>query len=92
MDGKELARALVNPAKVFAEPMSVVREGGLTRAQKIDILRRWEYDAREIQVEEEESPLSRDVGGLLDAVLAALHALGTGPDTERSPPTKQGGV
>ena len=27
-----------------------------------------------------------------DAVLAALHCLGAGPDTEHTPPTKQGGV
>ena len=92
MDESRIAKALVDPASIFPDPMSVVRESDLTKAQKIDILRRWEYDAREMQVADEEGPVSTCPGSLLDAVLAALHELGTGPDTEHSPPTKQGGV
>ncbi len=54
------------------------------------ILRRWEYDARELEVAEEEN-----MGGaspsLLGEILNARHALNAGVDTEHSPPTKQGG-
>jgi hypothetical protein len=55
-------------------------------------LKRWEYDAREMQVAEEEGFPAREPGCLLDAILAALHQLGAGPDIEHSPQTKQGSV
>jgi len=87
-----LTRALVDPANVFPEPMAVLDEDRLSREQKIEILRHWEYDAREMQVAEEEGLSARKPGHLLDSVLAALHQLGAGPDVEHSPPTKQGGV
>ena len=89
---KLLANALLDPASVFSSPMDVVYEDSLTNEQKIEILRHWEYDALEMQVADEEGFPARKPGHLLDSVLAALHWLGTGPDVEHSPPTKQGGV
>jgi hypothetical protein len=86
----DIEKALVNPALVFKTPEEVVANRELSRDQKIKILHRWEYDARELQVAEEEGmegpqPVS------LDAVLRALSSLGAPANTERSAPTKQGG-
>ena len=46
LSGIELKRARLVPSAVFASPADVVRAGGLSRTQKIAILRRWEFDAR----------------------------------------------
>ena len=85
--------ALLNPAAVFHRPEEVVQSSGLSRNQKIEILRRWEYDARQLQVADEESmtaPRAEPV--TLDAILKALRALGAPADVEHSAPTKQGGT
>lgn len=92
MSDERVAKALIDPASVFHNPMSVVAEDTLSTECKIEILKRWEYDAREIQVADEEGFPARKPGALLDAVIAALHRLGSGPDLAHSPPTKQGGV
>jgi hypothetical protein len=88
----EKQAALRDPASVFSEPQDVLDRAGLSDEERIEILRRWEYDAREMQVMEEESLPGREPGTTLDSVLAALHRLGAGPGTEQSPPTKQGGI
>jgi hypothetical protein len=46
LSGIELKRARLVPSAAFASPADVVRAAGLSRAQKIAILRRWEFDAR----------------------------------------------
>lgn len=83
-------KALLDPASVFGTPDKVIAEGSLTREQKIDILLRWEYDARELEVATEEN-----MGGAkpscLDKVLKALNDLGYDPDYVPEPPTKHGG-
>jgi hypothetical protein len=85
-----LEKAMLNPTSVFARPNDVLAEQTLTREQKIRVLRRWEYDARELEVADEEN-----MGGgppdVLDQVLKALHRLDAEIDVEHSPPTKQGG-
>jgi len=88
-----IKEALLNPGAVFHRPEEVVQNGDLSRKQKIDILRRWEYDARQLQVADEESmtaPRAEPV--TLDAILKALRALGAPADVEHSAPTKQGGA
>ena len=82
--------AMLNPANVFSCPEDVAREQSLTRAQKIKILRRWEYDARELDVAEEEN-MGGGPPNMLDSVLAMLDKLDAVVDMERSSPTKQGG-
>ena len=86
----DINQAMLDPTSVFADPEEVLTAEGLTREQKIQILRRWEYDARELQVADEEN-----MGGgppdKLDQVLKVLHQLGATFDSEHSAPSKQGG-
>ena len=89
---KDIEKALLNPAMVFKSPQEVVDSGDLSREQKIEILRRWEYDLRELQVADEESMTApKPEAVTLDMVLKALHSVGAPPDVERTAPTKQGG-
>ena len=75
-----LEKALVDPARVFDSPAAVVEDGDLSNEEKIKVLRRWEYDAREIDVANEEGfPPGGRQGALMDKVIEALHALGAGP-------------
>lgn len=85
----DFEKALVDPALIFKSPAEVIQNNQLSRSQKIQILQRWEYDARELQVAEEES-MRGPPSVSLDAVLNALRSLGA--ETQgRSAPTKQGG-
>ena len=86
-----LARALLDPSEVFETPNDVLIDPALSDAQKIEILRRWEYDASEISVAEEEGMPSAN-GVTIGQILQALHQLVPIVDTERSAPTKQGGL
>ncbi|MGB3200716.1 MAG: hypothetical protein WBA99_07430 [Nodosilinea sp.] len=82
----DIDRAMISPGSVFATPAEVCNSPELTPEQKIEILRRWEYDARELQVATEEN-MAGDADISLEDVLAALHQLGvTGG---QSPPIKQ---
>ncbi len=83
---------MLDPTAVFRGPEDVLQRDELTREQKIEILRRWKYDALEFQVAEEENMGSEQPSDILDRVLQALRALNAGPDPEHSPPTKHGGV
>ncbi len=85
-----IALAMQDPASVFSRPEDVCAEESLTESQKIEILRRWEYDARELEVAEDEN-MAGGPASQLDQVIAALHRLGAGPGTGHSPPTRQGG-
>jgi hypothetical protein len=86
----DVEKALVDPGLVFKSPAELLANQDLSRQQKIEILRRWEYDVRALQVAEEES-MEGPQPVTLDTVLGALRELGAAADTERSAPTKQGG-
>ena len=90
----DVEKALLDPRAVFKRPEDVITASGLTREQKIEVLRRWEYDAREIQVADEEgmtAPASQPQIAPLDSILEALRALGAPSNADKSAPTKQGG-
>ncbi|MGI9534078.1 MAG: hypothetical protein ACR2NW_03935 [Thermodesulfobacteriota bacterium] len=70
----EIKRALLDPSSVFKSPGEVIKEKDLTREQKIEILRRWEYDAIELLVAEEENMQGQN-GSILDDVLKALNEI-----------------
>ena len=75
LSGIELKRARLVPSAVFASPADVVRAPGLSRAQKIAILRRWEFDARPPT----EGLGARQDGPILNQVRQALVSLDAGP-------------
>ena len=87
----DLEKARLDPGAVFETPEDLLEHPELDRPQKIELLRRWEYDAKELEVAEEEGMVDGE-SSLLDRVLRALHALKANVDVEHSPPTKQGGV
>jgi hypothetical protein len=61
----DLEKAKLDPSSVFDAPAAVCNSVELTPEQKIEILRRWEYDARELQVAAEEN-MGEGPGKLLD--------------------------
>ena len=91
-DAIDLSKAMLDPTAVFRGPEDVLQRAELTRAQKIEILRRWKFDALELQVAEEENMGSGQPSDILDRVLQALRVLNAGPDSAHSPPTKHGDV
>jgi hypothetical protein len=86
----DLPQALLNPSSVFATPEEVVWCSDLTRQQKIDILRRWEYDANEEAVAEEEG-MQSEQPLMVRRVVLALEQL-TGGDEGSASPTKLDGA
>ncbi len=86
----DIDRAILDPAGVFKVPSEVLQSSELTKEQMIMILRQWEYDARELEVAEEESMIGNNTH-LLDQVQKALMELGGNRDPHHSSPNKQGG-
>ncbi|WP_020678058.1 hypothetical protein [Geopsychrobacter electrodiphilus] len=86
----DIEMAMLDPDSAFTSPDDVFAEQSLTREQKIKILRRWEYDARELEVAEEEN-MGGGPPNKLDEILKFLHRLDAEIDVDHSPPTKQGG-
>jgi hypothetical protein len=88
----DVEKALLDPAAIFKHPQQVIDTNDLSRDQKIEVLRRWEYDVREIQVLDDESTTAKETHAVtLDSVLNALRSLGAPIDVEHTAPTKQGG-
>jgi len=87
----EYQLALIDPALIFDAPRDVVNSESLTRAQKIQILRLWEYDGRELDVAAEEG-MESNGPNLLAAVHAALKTMNETLDLDHEPPTKHGGA
>lgn len=89
MNEDQKRKALIDPAAVFTNPAAVADAPSLTQDEKVEILKRWEYDAREMMVADEEGLAGGTPAGLLDDVIAALHRLGAETGSDGSPPTKQ---
>ncbi len=85
----DIEKAMLDPTAVFRTPEEVLLREDMTREQKIEVLRRWAYDARQLQVAEEEN-MGGQQPDILDEILSALHALDAWLDTEHPAPTKQG--
>ncbi len=84
----DVKKTMLDPMMVFKEPKDVVANHELTREQKIENLRRLEYDARQQEVAEEEAGMAVRRPEMFDRVVQALHTLGVERDTEHTPPTK----
>jgi hypothetical protein len=87
----DLEKAQLDPGSAFSSPEELRDHPGLTREQKIGILRRWAYDASELAVAEEEGMVGGESSHLA-RILSVLDSLTGGYDVEHSPPTKQEGV
>ncbi|MFW6076674.1 MAG: hypothetical protein ACOC71_02880 [Hyphomicrobiales bacterium] len=70
--------ALKDPAEAFETPGDVVTAAGLTREQKIEILKRWESDARLLMVASEEN-MPGGEPQQFQAVQEAMRALQADP-------------
>ncbi len=84
----DMKKAMLDPTSVFKDPEEVVANDELNHDQKIEILRRWEYDARELEVAEEEAGMAVRRPDVFDRVIQALHTMGFKHDGEHGPPTK----
>ncbi|BBK38536.1 hypothetical protein STAQ_36140 [Allostella sp. ATCC 35155] len=87
----DVDQALLDPALVFPSPEALAAHESLTVEQKIEILRRWEYDASEASVATEEGMPGGD-GDLLRRILLALSRLSGRLDVEQVGPTKHHGL
>lgn len=72
-------QALVDPTAVYKTPAKVLEDPELSDLEKLKILDRWEYDARELQVAAEEN-MGGGQSDFLDEVLAAKRKLGAEGD------------
>lgn len=70
--------ALKDPRRFFDAPGEVVTAAGLTRQQKVEILKRWEADARLLMVANDENMSGGEQPQLQD-VQEAMRALGADP-------------
>ena len=82
LNGIELKRARLVPSSMFASPDAVVRSADLSRAQKLQILRRWEFDARHTACADPIPSPGADAG-MLSRVRGALAELGALPPIRR---------
>ncbi|WP_208604564.1 hypothetical protein [Mesorhizobium qingshengii] len=86
----DLEEALNDPASIFGQPENVLARTTLSKEQKIEILRRWLYNAEEEAVALDEGMPGEETD-VLRQVLVALGTL-TGPiDVEHCAPSKQHG-
>ena len=84
-----LDQIMLDPAAAYRTPEQVLADGRFSTGQKIEILRRWEYDAVELSVATEEG-MPGQGADLLPDIMAALKELGADIDTEHGATTKQG--
>jgi hypothetical protein len=84
-----IEKALKNPADVYNDPNQVLQDASLTREEKIKIMKQWEYDARILEVAEEEN-MAGGKPSLLRDVRKALIELEGGGTMDDSVKTKQG--
>ncbi len=83
-----IQRAIDNPAACFSRPRDVLADVDLSREDKIRVLKRWEYDARLLEVAQEENMIARTPSALSE-ILDSLHALDA--EGSSSDPTRGGG-
>jgi len=90
----DVKAAKTNPSKYFETPAEVATYPGLSRQDKIDILRQWETDARLLAVADEEN-MGGGENSQLGAVTQLLITLGDEnkqPDADKKgTPSKLGG-
>lgn len=84
-----LKKALIDPASSFTHPREILTLADFTDTEKMTVLKRWEQDARELDVAEEEGMLG-DRDSLLDEVIKAIDELDPEYHKSAAAPNKQG--
>ncbi|MGB5354387.1 MAG: hypothetical protein WBM54_00090 [Woeseia sp.] len=56
----EMTKILKDPAGAFSNPSEVLRQGRLSREEKLRILRQWRYDLVQLQVASAENLTGND--------------------------------
>lgn len=87
----DIEQFLSNPGAVFSHPEQVLAHADLSDPQKIEILRRWAYDANEESVAVEEG-MPGGEADLLQSILRSLNQLVGEVDVDHVGPTKQHGI
>ncbi|MFP3875002.1 MAG: hypothetical protein ACLFQT_11590 [Thiohalophilus sp.] len=85
----DFEKALKDPTLIYHSPNDVLVDQQLTDEQRLQILKRWEQDARELDVAQEEG-MTGGESSLLDEILNAIETLDVDL-TSAEAPTKQGG-
>ncbi len=67
---KDYDRALLSPSSVFDRPMDVVATDSMTSLQKMEILKRWEAEARDLEVADAEAMSGGEPSRLPDVRVA----------------------
>lgn len=83
----DIEKALMDPASVFAAPEDVIVHKALSNEQRVEILRRWQYDASEDAVATEEG-MQTSSSDILYRILAALRQVKGDVDVESVAPSK----
>lgn len=88
----DIEKAKLDPASCYQSPRQVLNDRQLSDEEKIDILKRWAYEERELAVAEEENMTNAnaDTRNVLDEILRCLIELGVDSDQNSPPPTKHG--
>jgi hypothetical protein len=89
-----MEEALADVGKVYRQPRAICDDPKLTKAEKIKLLKQWEYDLRELQVAADENMTGSGTGRnaeLLRDVRDCLNSLGADDDLELAGASKHGG-
>jgi hypothetical protein len=74
---KDYDQALLTPESVFTDPMDVVETDSLTPEQKMTVLKRWEANARDLEVASSESMTGGERSRLADVGAAIVELMKT---------------
>lgn len=74
MNQTDLEKAILDPVAVFERPKDVVDTTAFAKAEKIAILKSWAYDAKQLEVAQDEG-MAGGNQSLLEQVLASLRRL-----------------
>lgn len=82
-------KALKDPTLVYHNPDEILSDTRLDDAQRMQILKRWEQDERELDVAQEEGMIGGE-SSILGEILNAMEKLGVDQNPTEAP-TKHGG-
>lgn len=87
----DFEKVLLDPASEYSGPEDVLSDQSLSIDQKIELLRRWEYNASEEAVALEEG-MPGEESDLLKRILVTIGKIAGPLDLEHTGPSKQHGL